>query len=92
MEISYNQKSSPKKLFAETSKKNKNENGYGYGDLIQNTYANEIINTHQNYYVACLTDENEVRISSKYDNKKLDKNIEKFLVKKIYIRNLLKKL
>jgi len=92
LEISYNQKSSPKKLFAETSKKNKNENGYGYGDLIQNTYANEIINTHQNYYVACLTDENEVRISSKYDNKKLDKNIEKFLVKKIYIRNLLKKL
>lgn len=72
MEISYNQKSSPKKLFAETSKKNSN--------LIHNTYANEIINTHQNYYVACLTDENEVR-KSKYD-KKLDKNIEKFLVRK----------
>ena len=69
MEISYNQKSSPKKLFAETSKKSNN---------IQNTYANEIVNTHQNHYVTCLTEDNEVR-KSKYD-KKLDKNIGKFLV------------
>ncbi len=82
MEISYNQKRSPKKLFAETSKINI---GISKGNLIQNTYANEIINTHHNYYMACLTDENDIR-KSKYDygyDKKIDKNIEKFMVNRI---------
>lgn len=72
LEISYNQKSSPKKLFAETSKKREN--------LIQNT--NEIINTNPNYYMACLTDENEIRKSK--NNVKLNRNkdSEKFMVRK----------
>lgn len=80
LEISYNQKSSPKKLFAETSKK-KDSN---LNNLLQNTYANEIINTNPNYYTACLTDENEVRKSSKYDEKFSN---EKFLVKYLIKHN-----
>lgn len=77
LEISYNPKSSPKKLFAETSKKNNYFNSnYPIGNYI---------NQKENY-IACLTDENEPRVNT-YDSK-IDKNMTKLLVKNIkYLPN-----
>lgn len=73
LEISYNQKSSPKKLFAETSKKK---------NYIHLQYQNAVVNTNPNNYVTCLTDENNVRMPN--FEEKLDKNIKNFMVCKIF--------
>jgi len=66
MEISYNQKSSPKKLFAETSKKNKH---------IYSDYQNGVLNTN---YITCFTEENEKKGPDFVEN--LDKNMTKYIV------------
>ena len=70
MEISYNIKSSPKKLFAETSKKN---------NYVNNHYRNTVMNTNPNAYITCLTEENEIKMRNSED--KLDKGVKKFTVK-----------
>lgn len=69
MEMSYNLKNSPKKLFAETSKKN---------NYLRSQYKNTITNKNTNGYLACFTEDNEARIPNLED--KIDKSFKKIVV------------
>lgn len=69
MEISYNIKSSPKKLFAKTTKKN---------NYVNSHYRNTIMSTKPNAYITCLTEDNDLKIPN--IEEKLDKNLKKIMV------------
>ncbi len=69
--MSYNQKNSPKKLFAEASKKKNN--------YIQNHYQSALMNKNTNSYIACFTEENEIEMPE--FGEKLEKNYKQIVVR-----------
>lgn len=68
--MSYNNKNSPKKLFAEASKKKSN--------YLQNQYQNALNNKNTNGYIACFTEENEIKMPD-FDEK-IEKNYKQIMV------------
>ena len=71
--MSYNQKNSPKKLFAEISK-NSSSN-------LVNNFNIGLINANRNNYITSLTDENDNRNSNNINfEENFEKNMSKFIV------------
>lgn len=70
LEMSFNQKNSPKKLFAGASKKN---------NYLQNQYQRALMDKNTNGYIACLTEDSEPR--NPQFGEKIDKKFQKIVVR-----------